>query len=95
MRLLRFLWRIPRNTAVMMIGAYQATLSPDHGSLKALFPHGYCIYDVTCSDYAKNVLRERGLLIGSLLTIKRILSCNPWKQPEPGALLRSANYKFK
>ncbi len=76
------LWQLPRNAAIAFITLYQKTLSPDHGPLKGLYPYGYCRHEPTCSDYGKIVLRERGLVIGSLLLCKRILSCNPWRKPD-------------
>jgi uncharacterized protein len=67
----------------MLIGLvtlYQHTLSPDHGPLKGLYPYGYCRHEPTCSEYAKKVLLERGAIIGTLLSAKRVLSCHPWKK---------------
>lgn len=61
-----------------LITAYQKTLSPDHGPLKHLYPYGYCRHSPTCSEYAKEQLQKRGAVIGTLLAIKRILSCNPF-----------------
>lgn len=77
----RQLWHLPRHLGIGIISLYQATLSPDHGPLRHLHPHGYCRHDPTCSEYGKIVLQKRGFIIGSLLTIKRILSCNPWSTP--------------
>ncbi len=75
------LWRIPRSVAVGLIGFYQFTISPDHGALKGLYPYGYCRHHPTCSMYAKNVIAERGLIIGTMMTIGRVLSCNPFVKP--------------
>jgi putative component of membrane protein insertase Oxa1/YidC/SpoIIIJ protein YidD len=75
------LWRIPRSVAVGLMSVYQFTLSPDHGALKGLYPHGYCRHHPTCSMYGKRVIAERGLIIGGLLTIGRVLTCNPWSKP--------------
>lgn len=36
-----------------------------------------CIYLPTCSDYAMQAVRGRGIVIGSALAISRILRCNP------------------
>lgn len=75
------IWRLPRTIAVGAICMYQHTLSPDHGPLQGLHPYGYCRHHPTCSDYGKQVITQRGLLIGVLLTCKRILGCNPWVKP--------------
>ena len=37
-----------------------------------------CRYLPTCSDYCIEALKTYGLLKGLLLSLKRILSCNPW-----------------
>ncbi|MFA7308974.1 MAG: membrane protein insertion efficiency factor YidD [Patescibacteria group bacterium] len=70
--------RIPRIVLTGVISLYQKTLSPDHGPLKFLFPHGYCPYVPTCSEYGKQAIHKHGVLYGSLLTLWRILRCNPW-----------------
>ncbi len=37
-----------------------------------------CIYTPTCSQYAIEALEKHGAIKGSLLTIWRILRCNPF-----------------
>ena len=57
----------------MLIGlvrVYQYTLSP-------LLP-GACRFTPSCSEYGVQALRKHGAWHGSLLTLKRFLSCNPW-----------------
>ncbi|MDD6211464.1 MAG: membrane protein insertion efficiency factor YidD [Bacteroidales bacterium] len=49
---------------------YKACISP-------LFPPS-CRFTPTCSQYAIEALKKYGPFKGSLLTIKRILRCNPW-----------------
>ena len=39
--------------------------------------HSSCRYIPTCSEYAKQAIILRGSFVGSLLTIKRIIRCNP------------------
>ncbi|MFH0769920.1 MAG: membrane protein insertion efficiency factor YidD [Candidatus Peregrinibacteria bacterium] len=74
---------LPRSLAIRAIGVYQATLSPDHGPLKHLYPLGYCPHEPTCSDYGRQVISERGLIRGGILLMKRLLSCHPWTKPHP------------
>lgn len=62
---------------IFIIKMYQATLSPDHGLIKALFPQGVCRYRPTCSDYAIASIRSFGV-IGLWLAIKRIARCHPF-----------------
>lgn len=37
-----------------------------------------CRYTPTCSEYAIEALKKHGLIKGSYLAAKRILSCHPW-----------------
>ena len=39
-----------------------------------------CKYFPTCSNYAVEALEERGLLMGTLLAIWRVLRCNPFSK---------------
>lgn len=86
---LRHLWHLPRNTIVLLIRGYQATLSPDHGPLKHLFPHGYCPQSPTCSQYAIETIAKRGVAIGVPLAAWRVLTCNPWKKPSREKILET------
>ena len=40
--------------------------------------HNMCRYTPTCSNYMIESIIKYGALKGSLMGIKRILSCNPW-----------------
>lgn len=40
--------------------------------------HNYCRYTPTCSNYAIEAIDRYGALKGSILSIKRILRCNPF-----------------
>ena len=53
-----------------LIRLYQITLSPCLG--------GACRYTPTCSNYGIEALQKYGAFKGGWLTIKRVLSCNPW-----------------
>ncbi len=70
-----------KNILVSSITIYQKTLSPDHGPLKQRYPHGYCRFYPSCSEYTKLAIIHNGSLKGSLLGIKRIAKCNPWVEP--------------
>lgn len=43
-----------------------------------LVPSGTCKYHPSCSQYALDAFRERGLIVGVGLTVWRLLRCNPW-----------------
>jgi uncharacterized protein len=55
---------------VIIIWAYRVTLSP--------FIGGQCKHTPTCSRYALEAYRVHGPIHGTILTIRRILSCNPF-----------------
>jgi hypothetical protein len=55
---------------ILLIRFYQLAISPLLGQK--------CRYTPTCSHYAKEALQKHGLFKGAWLSIKRIVSCNPW-----------------
>ncbi|MBC7605728.1 MAG: membrane protein insertion efficiency factor YidD [Burkholderiales bacterium] len=55
---------------VLIIRFYQTAISP--------FLPATCRFEPTCSAYAIDALKIHGILYGSFLAIKRILSCHPW-----------------
>jgi len=69
---------LPRIPFLWIIKIYQKIISPDHGILKIFFPHGYCKYYPSCSQYGHEVIQKRGLIIGLPRAVWRILRCNPW-----------------
>ncbi len=66
--------------AIYIIKLYQKTLSPDHGALKHLSPHGFCRFNPTCSQYGLEAIGKYGIIKGGIKTIWRILRCNPWNK---------------
>ena len=55
---------------LLLIKIYQTILSP-------ILPSN-CRYSPTCSEYTKQSLIKFGLIKGGLISIKRIIKCNPW-----------------
>ncbi len=55
---------------LILIRIYQTLISP-------LLP-STCRFSPTCSEYSKQSLIKYGLIKGSMLSVKRILKCNPW-----------------
>ena len=76
--LLRHMIDLPRNAIVLLITLYQHTLSPDHGPLKHLHTYGYCRHSPTCSQYTKEQILNRGLVVGTFLGCKQLLTCHPF-----------------
>tara|TARA_Y200000002_G_scaffold332952_1_gene299049 strand:+ start:119 stop:358 length:240 start_codon:yes stop_codon:yes gene_type:complete len=55
---------------IKLIKIYKFLISP-------LLGHS-CRYLPTCSEYSIEALKNYGFLKGSLLSLKRVLSCHPW-----------------
>ena len=62
--------QLPAKFLILLIRIYQVTLSPFIGR--------NCRYTPTCSNYGIEAIQKYGAIKGGWLTIKRILSCNPW-----------------
>ena len=56
---------------IKLIRIYKLLISPFLGDSCRYFP--------TCSDYSIESLRTYGLFKGLFLSLKRILSCHPWR----------------
>ena len=84
-----YIFHLPRKGICTMISIYQQTLSPDHGPLKHLYPYGYCRHEPTCSDYGKQNIMKRGVIIGGILLAVRLLTCHPWKKPSDKKILKA------
>jgi len=73
---------LPKNTVIGLILSYQAALSPDHSWLKARYPHGYCRFYPSCSQYAKESVERFGVFKGLGLGLIRLSKCRPWAEPK-------------
>lgn len=67
---------------VGIITLYQKTISPDHGLFRARFPHGFCRFYPSCSEYAKQAIKKHGAVRGVWMGAVRILRCNPFTRPQ-------------
>ncbi|MBI2022350.1 membrane protein insertion efficiency factor YidD [Candidatus Daviesbacteria bacterium] len=61
--------------ALLIINFYQRYLSFDRGVFGVFSIGGACRYPVSCSEYTKKAIIEHGFLKGSLMGIRRIISC--------------------
>jgi len=75
-----YLKHFSRRIVVGLIRLYQRTLSFDHSPLKAFYPHGFCRFTPTCSEYGAQAISKYGLIKGGILTAWRIIRCNPWNK---------------
>lgn len=75
-----FLYNLPRRLLVGFIRIYQKTVSFDHGFLKIFYPHGFCRFTPTCSEYGAQAITKYGIIKGGLMASWRVLRCNPWNK---------------
>jgi uncharacterized protein len=61
---------------IFAIRAYRWTISP--AQVFIFGPTGGCRFTPTCSQYAIEAIRARGILTGSALAVKRICHCHPF-----------------
>ena len=55
---------------INLIKIYKFVISPILGNS--------CRFAPTCSEYSIDALKTHGFFKGLILSLKRILSCNPW-----------------
>jgi putative membrane protein insertion efficiency factor len=67
---MKFLLSLPSYLLIALVKFYKNIISP-------WLPMA-CRYTPTCSEYAMEALKKHGALNGGWLSLKRILSCNPW-----------------
>jgi putative membrane protein insertion efficiency factor len=77
---MNFLPIISKKIVVGLITIYQKTLSFDHGILKIFYPHGFCRFSPTCSQYGKEAIEKYGVIRGGKMTAYRVIRCNPWNK---------------
>jgi hypothetical protein len=65
---------------ISAIRFYQKTFSFDHGPLKELYPHGFCRFNPSCSEYAILAIEKYGIIKGGFKAAWRIIRCNPWNR---------------
>lgn len=56
--------------ALLPIRLYRTVLSPLKGAPS-------CRYLPTCSEYAEEAVKQRGVVVGGALAVWRVLRCNP------------------
>jgi len=64
-----------RHCLILLIRTYQLLLSPLLGN--------HCRFYPSCSQYAVEAIERHGPWRGSLLAVRRILRCHPWR---PGGI---------
>ena len=72
MKVLGWVWRIPRRLLIVGVRCYQKLLGPILG--------GQCRFHPSCSEYYILAVEKYGALWGSLKGIWRILRCQPFNR---------------
>ena len=62
--------RVVAEALVLMVRLYQWTLRPFIGA--------QCRFEPSCSHYAIEALRVHGAVRGTVMSMGRVLRCNPW-----------------
>jgi len=78
--MLKFIKNIFKILALATIRVYQKTLSFDHGLLSYLYPHGFCRFHPTCSEYTYQSIEKYGVIKGGIKSAWRIIRCNPFSK---------------
>ena len=69
-RVLDFLVHAPQLVLVTLVRAYRLLISPALGS--------NCRFTPSCSAYSQEALSQHGAMMGSYLTLRRLVHCHPW-----------------
>ena len=76
-----------KHVMIWLVRLYQKYISP--------IKRPCCRFTPTCSSYAIEAFQKRGFFIGTILTVWRILRCNPFSKggydPVPERGLRNRN----
>jgi hypothetical protein len=70
----------PRFIVLKIIKIYQKTLSFDHGFPKMFYPHGFCRFTPTCSEYGYQAIERHGIIKGGFMALWRVMRCNPFSK---------------
>ncbi len=62
-----------KKIVIFLIWLYQKTISPILSIIGV-----NCRYYPTCSEYSKIAFKKYGFLKALKMSVKRVLSCNPW-----------------
>lgn len=68
----REIFKIPKKVMIYIIKMYQIYISPRFKPS--------CKYHPTCSNYAIEAIDKYGIIKGSIMSIFRIIRCNPFSK---------------
>jgi len=64
------IWLVPRNLFIAFINFWRKYISPIYGDVCRFYP--------SCSAYGLGSIQQHGIVKGSVMTVWRILRCNPF-----------------
>ena len=64
------LLHLPKVLLIGVVNVYRLLISPWLGS--------NCRFEPSCSTYSLQALDQRGAVMGSYLTLRRLVRCQPW-----------------
>lgn len=67
-----------KQLVLWLLWFYQSIISPLLRQVVGV--KSVCLYQVSCSDYAKTKIQEYGIIKGGKMSLKRLLSCHPWSK---------------
>lgn len=70
LKILKYIWRIPRQLLWVLVRFYQITISPMIGR--------NCKFHPSCSNYMIQAIDKYGAVKGTLKGLGRICRCHPW-----------------
>lgn len=80
MKIISVFGLVAKNSAIKTIKLYQKTISFDHSVARALYPHGFCKFNPTCSQYAIDAITGFGLGKGAIIALWRVIRCHPFSR---------------
>ena len=76
--------RFPQTALIGMVKAYRLLISPWLGS--------NCRFEPSCSSYSLQALNQHGATMGSYLTLRRLVRCQPWCEGGHDPVPKSASF---
>lgn len=80
MKILKFVWDIPKNIVLLIIKIYQKLFSFDHSFWARPEKVRMCIHYPSCSEYTYEAIEKHGLAKGGVMGTARIIRCNPFSK---------------
>jgi putative membrane protein insertion efficiency factor len=80
MKVISFIFKIPRYSASGLIKVYQFFLSTDHAFWARPDVFRICTYTPSCSEFTRQAILKHGLLLGGIMGAKRVIDCNPFSK---------------